>query len=159
MEGLISFDIVTVTARNVKDTDKLGASSRADIDDEFVEVLHDEVESHASAALFLFDLIIAHAEASGHVGANFFGCQGTEAVTDGDNELLSVTREGEETRFVGLKIDGNGTKATSVGANTICVDRCVIDGVHEEFVGDAAGGGNDAFIDANAFGVIGQGLE
>ena len=102
MERFITFEIFLVRAGDIEDSDKFGGASGADINDKFVKILHNEVEAHAGAALFLLDLVVSHTEATGEVGADFVGGEGAEAVANGDDELLSIAGEGEEAGFVWL---------------------------------------------------------
>lgn len=159
MEGFATFDIISIGTGDIDNSDEFGAASWANIDDEFIEIFHDEVESHAGAALFLFDLVVAHGEASHEVSADFFGGEGTEPVMNGDDEIRSIASEGEEARFVGLQIDGDGSLLSCVRPNAVWVDGGVIDGVHEQFIGDAGDGGDDAFIDADVGGINRHGIE
>ena len=156
MKRFISFDIIFIGSRNINNSNKFGTASRADVDDEFVEILHDKIESHAGAALFLFDLIFAHGKATHEVSANFFGGEGTEPVVYGNDELSAVAGKREETGFVGLQIDGNGAGTASIGADAVGIDGRIIDGVHQQFVGHAGDCRNDAFVDSDVGGIFGH---
>ena len=48
---------------------------------------------------------------------------------------------------------------TRVGSDAVWIDRCVVDSVHEEFVGDASDSGDDAFVDADIGGIFRHGVE
>ena len=109
--------------------------------------------------MFLFDLVVAHGEASDEVAADFFWREGSESVVDGDEEVRAIACEGEEASFVGLEFDGDGTGLTRVGSDAVWLDRCVVDSVHEEFVGDASDSGDDAFVDADIGGIFRHGVE
>lgn len=100
MKRFASFDIIAICPRNIDDADKLRAASRADIDDEFIEIFHNKIKPHACAALFLFDLIAAHGKTPREISPNFFRRERPESVVHGNEKVRSVACKRKKTRFV-----------------------------------------------------------
>lgn len=149
VEGFEFLDIVAVSTGDIDNSDEFGTASRADVYDELVEIFHNEVESHACAALFLFDLVVSHGKASREVCTDFLRREGSEAIADGDNELRAIACESEEACFFGLEFDGNGSGLACVGSVSVWIDGGVIDSVHEELVRNAGDGRYDALVDTD----------
>ena len=91
MEGFEFFDVIAVGAGNIDDTDKFGTAPGADVDDELIEIFHDEIKSHPRPALFLLYLILAFCKTPGQIGTDFFWGQGTKSIPDRQNELGTIT--------------------------------------------------------------------